>query len=250
MSDRALRSHCCASFAPAFGDPRGSQLRSKPRFNFQTAEIVLSRHCEPTGRREAPPDDRLREAIHGAAKLDCFVAEFIIGPDEGGTRWLLANDGVPPRSRGRICPSFYKNRSPRKMRAWGMPGAQCSVVTTGPPEHPAFPHAMVLRLTSRSPRRPGFIVTVVSRIMALSKARLGGLTSAKLDASLGASEPHDFAVRFNAVRLRAGDRSRIDKPALRHFVRAGTAASTASRPASVTIAIRPSSGTRRRESWS
>src|SRR6266702_348995 len=23
-----------------------------------------SRHCEPTGRREAPPDDRLREAIH------------------------------------------------------------------------------------------------------------------------------------------------------------------------------------------
>jgi hypothetical protein len=25
------------------------------------------RHCEPTGRREAPPDDRLREAIHSAA---------------------------------------------------------------------------------------------------------------------------------------------------------------------------------------
>jgi hypothetical protein len=24
------------------------------------------RHCEPTGRRKAPPDDRLREAIHGA----------------------------------------------------------------------------------------------------------------------------------------------------------------------------------------
>src|SRR6266404_7883218 len=26
------------------------------------------RHCEPTGRRKAPPDDRLREAIHRAAK--------------------------------------------------------------------------------------------------------------------------------------------------------------------------------------
>jgi hypothetical protein len=24
----------------------------------------FDRHCEPTGRREAPPDDRLREAIH------------------------------------------------------------------------------------------------------------------------------------------------------------------------------------------
>jgi len=39
------------------------------RFNFQTATPkCLSRHCEPTGRREAPPDDRLREAIHRAAR--------------------------------------------------------------------------------------------------------------------------------------------------------------------------------------
>jgi hypothetical protein len=28
--------------------------------------LDLSRHCEPTGRRKAPPDDRLREAIHFA----------------------------------------------------------------------------------------------------------------------------------------------------------------------------------------
>jgi hypothetical protein len=33
--------------------------------------------------------------------------------------------------------------------------------------------------------------------------------SARLDASIGASEPHDFTVRFSAVRLRACDRSRI-----------------------------------------
>jgi hypothetical protein len=25
--------------------------------------------------------------------MDCFVAEFIIGPAEGGTRWLLAMTG-------------------------------------------------------------------------------------------------------------------------------------------------------------
>jgi hypothetical protein len=25
--------------------------------------LIHQRHCEPTGRREAPPDDRLREAI-------------------------------------------------------------------------------------------------------------------------------------------------------------------------------------------
>jgi hypothetical protein len=40
------------------------------------------RHCEPTGRRVAPPDDRLREAIQGRANnlslaLDCFVASLL-----------------------------------------------------------------------------------------------------------------------------------------------------------------------------
>src|SRR3954454_15252919 len=36
------------------------------------------RHCEPTGRREAPPDDRLREAIHRRKnRLDCFVATLL-----------------------------------------------------------------------------------------------------------------------------------------------------------------------------
>jgi hypothetical protein len=47
----------------------------------------------------------------------------------------------------------------------------------------------------------------------------------RLDASVGASGPHDFAVRVSAVRL------------------ARAAASTVSRPTSVTIAIRPSLGT-------
>src|SRR5258708_4110176 len=43
------------------------------------------------GSRECAPDDRLREAIQKCSKeLDCFVAEFIIGPAEGRTRWLLA----------------------------------------------------------------------------------------------------------------------------------------------------------------
>jgi hypothetical protein len=33
------------------------------------------RHCEPPGRRDAPPDDRLREAIQNHEKeLDCIVA--------------------------------------------------------------------------------------------------------------------------------------------------------------------------------
>src|SRR5438045_3606807 len=37
------------------------------------------RHCELTGRRNAPPDVRLREAIHiaGSKELDCFVASLL-----------------------------------------------------------------------------------------------------------------------------------------------------------------------------
>src|SRR5260370_2431314 len=44
------------------------------------------------GPAERSPDARLREAINrlNSKRLDCFVAEFIIGPAEGGTRWLLA----------------------------------------------------------------------------------------------------------------------------------------------------------------
>jgi hypothetical protein len=39
-----------------------------PRCLTISPSIVRLRHCEPTGRREAPPADRLREAIQKAAK--------------------------------------------------------------------------------------------------------------------------------------------------------------------------------------
>src|SRR5258706_10023310 len=76
---------------------------------------------------------------------------------------------------------------------------------------------MVLRLTSRSPRRPCFVVTVACA------------PSRRLDASIGASEPHDLAVRISIIRP-----ARIRSP--------DAAASTASLPAFVTFAKRPSVG--------
>ena len=48
-----------------------------------------------------------------------------------------------------------------------------------------------LRLTSRSPRGPGFLAPVTSRFV-----------YAKLDTSVGVSGPHDFSVRADADRLR------------------------------------------------
>jgi hypothetical protein len=83
---------------------------------------------------------------------------------------------------------------------------------------------MVLRLTSRSPRRPGLFDTVACA------------SSRRLDASIGASEPHDFAVRISIIR-----------PA--RFRAPDAAASTASRPAFVTCA-RPSVGQDGANQWS
>jgi hypothetical protein len=40
--------------------------------------LLLSRHCEPTGRREAPPDGRRGEAIQSRkSRLDCLVAALL-----------------------------------------------------------------------------------------------------------------------------------------------------------------------------
>ena len=52
----------------------------------------------------------------------------------------------------------------------------------------------------------------------------------ELDASVGASGPHDFAVRCNISRPRAGDRSQISRSALRSRCAQNVAASTASLP--------------------
>ncbi|MGL3106506.1 hypothetical protein [Bradyrhizobium sp. BR 1432] len=35
---------------------------------------VVTRHCEPTGPREAPPDDRLREAIQTVTAAGFWIA--------------------------------------------------------------------------------------------------------------------------------------------------------------------------------
>src|SRR5258708_26289810 len=94
-----------------------------------------------------------------------------------------------------------------------MPGARCtrslaceikkhtSVVTTVTPERPGIPRAMVLRLTSRSPRRPGLFDTVARA------------SYRRLDASIGASERHDLALRQQAPLVsRAANVHRIPPP--------------------------------------
>jgi hypothetical protein len=85
----------------------------------------------------------------------------------------------------------------------------------------------------------GSLATVISGY-GVSHTRLGGCTSAKLDASIGASGPHDFTVRD--MHRSSARRYRSRETALRSASRDDAAASIASHPASVTIAIRPSRG--------
>jgi hypothetical protein len=65
------------------------------------------------------------------------------------------------------------------------------VFTAEAPETSGIPHAMVLRLISRSPRGPGFLAPVIPEKLA----------SQELNASVGAPGPHAFAVRFSTARL-------------------------------------------------
>ncbi len=97
------------------------------------------RHCEPPGRRKAPPDDRLREAIQGRAhdsgllrRGACHRARI------RATRWLLAMTGdTHPQSRGTKCPSCWKRaaleiiRGRRECRMRVAPVAACAAKSTG-----------------------------------------------------------------------------------------------------------------------
>jgi hypothetical protein len=91
-----------------------------------------------------------------------------------------------------------------------------AAVTTGSAKSSGIPCAMVLRLIRDLPGEPGFLAPIIAR-----------LVTTRLGASVGAPGPHDFAVRFGAVRPRKNPHASPTRPP---------------QPASrlVTIAIRPS----------
>jgi hypothetical protein len=158
--------------------------------------------------------------LRALATLCARVVHLFLAPKKG-----VGNAGCPLHPRPRV--HFVLVESTR--------------VTTSTPERPAFPHAMVLTA-----------YVVLSPVTGLSCHRhqrikfclspVGPTQLRKLDASVGASGPHDFAVRSNISRQHAGDRSQVFRPALQSHRTQNAAASTATRPAFVTIMIRPSCG--------
>jgi hypothetical protein len=119
-----------------------------------------------------------------------------------------------------------------------------SIVTTGPPEKPGIPRAMVLTAyfvlspaTNSSCHRRWRIWR--------GETRSGSLSLRQLDTSNGCQDHTALPYALASFVLRAVDRSRAE-PALRTRCAPDAAASTASHPAYVTIAIRPCRGTGRR----
>src|SRR6202022_1414485 len=112
-----------------------------------------------------------------------------------------------------------------------------SVVTTVTPDSPGIPYAMVLRLIPCSPRRRIRLVTVIGGLRVVG-SRSGRRASANLTPATGARTTRLCRPQLSSFVCSPFDRSQAEAcPAITS--RADAAASTASHPASVTIASAP-----------
>ena len=208
--------------------------------------------------RCALPTLRFSGVIASAAKqsisprvrtIDCF-ADIAPRNDEKDLHAILKQQMrfrvlAADCARGLLC------SSPSKQREQGMPGARCTrglvckvaqrkahTSIQVQRRHSGIPCAMALRLMPCSPRRRIRLVTVAAGLMAIS-IRLGRFRHRTAWHQQRVSGPHGFAVR-NQRRSSCAPllAHRSTRPAT--TLRADAAASTASHPAFVTIAIRPS----------
>ena len=115
------------------------------------------------------------EAIHSCFLVVLWIASRSLSSGAHSRDPLARNDdehnsAISPRVAPELLHQSFAQSGRGECRVPAAPAASCakcrkhtSVVTTSSPEHPAFPHAMVLTAASCSPRRSGFLVTVASR---------------------------------------------------------------------------------------
>ena len=154
----------------------------------------------------------MRPAREGYAstisRRDAPEALLPFSPEEG-----VGNAGCPLHPRSRV--RFVLVRSTR--------------VTTSTPESPGIPARNGFNSLCRAlPGDRALLPPSPADMFCLSP--VGPTQLRELDASVGASGPHDFAVRNNISRQRAGDRSQVFRPALQSGRTQNAAASTASPP--------------------
>jgi hypothetical protein len=163
------------------------------------------------GSRECAPDDRLREAIHGRNGPNIVIARSVATKQsilslfarQDGLLRCARNDGKtqirdPAAQSARVLPV---NPALSNQRAQGMPGARCARgrVCDGRKQKA---HASV-RSHRHHPAFPARWFTayfVLSPVIGLFCHRRSASNLAKLNASVEASGPHDFAVRLKRPR--------------------------------------------------
>ena len=190
------------------------------------------RYCEPTGRREAPPDDRLREAIQllrNDRESWCFVASAFARKRASADKSAPRNDavkfqfkfqtadtrraGTASRSRGTIRPSVASIFLTLSIRGRG---------EAGRPMRPIAACAMIVvegtRVSQVTPKSPGIPRAMVYGLYVISPA-IGSFatvtcgTCRRLDTSTEMSGPHDFAVRVRRPRPERHPRPPHPRPA-------------------------------------
>jgi hypothetical protein len=128
----------------------------------------------------------------------------------------LIGRGVTPHSRDTLRPRFANSFAPKKRgrredRVRAAPAVSCARVDTKTHmsiqvqrKHSGLPCAMALRLIACSPRRDhSLFVTVAPRKRELPE---------NLTPAIGASGPHDFAVRFTRCSSKAHRRPPLPAP--------------------------------------
>jgi hypothetical protein len=125
-----------------------------------------------------------------------------------------------PRSRGMICPKFCKSTSPSKSEGAGKTG--CAL---HPRSHVRFAQKSVHMSIQVQRRASGLPCAMVLRLircrpgdrLSCHHHRFEALASSRLDASTGASDPTDFAVRRCCARLSQHPRPSLPVPRWRRW---------------------------------
>jgi hypothetical protein len=112
-------------------------------------------------------------------------------------------EGTGPHSHGMRCPRFASVFTLNKQRAQGKPGARCTRgLACKWKQENAHEHTGSAEAIRPSLRNGFTAYNALSLVTGLSCHHHRRDTSRQLDASVGASGPHDFAVRLSHVRLR------------------------------------------------
>jgi hypothetical protein len=131
-------------------------------------------------------------------KMDCFVASL-----------LATTSGTPSRSRRAFSREFCLERLPSSLEGAGNAGRLMRPQPRVQSRKHTSSHHGHTGITRHSPRN-GFTVSfVLSPVTGLVCHRRRRSCLHRLDASVGASGPHDFAVRFSAIRQRRRSVHRI-----------------------------------------